>query len=314
MKSPSPQVLAILAATLSSTLGGTAIVATRFVVPEAGVLPVVFLRFAGAALVFIAFIVPRQGFRLERGDLPVFVALGLVQYAFFPWCFTHSLALIPAARGALVLATQPLVTLALSAAVGRERLTTLKVVGGLVALAAVAYALGDRIGFDGPAHDWSGEAWMFGAVLASSVYNVTSGPLIQRHGALQASYKLIPVGVVFIAAWITLDGEWGRLADIDTAGWIAVAWLGTLGGALTFWLWTWALSHTTPARVALCVTFNPVSAAALGALVLDEPVTWRVIGGLAGIFVALVLMNWTVLRPPVAALDAARATAEADSA
>jgi drug/metabolite transporter (DMT)-like permease len=300
MRSLPAPVLAVLAAMLSSVLGGSAIVATRYVVPESGVLLAVFLRFAGAALCLIAFIVPRRGLQGGRADLPRFVALGLVQYALFPWCFTHSLALIPAARGALVLATQPLVTLALSALVGRERFTALKVVGGMLALAAVAWALGDRIAFDAPAHDWSGEAWMFGAVLAGSVYNVTSGPLIQRHGALTTSYKLIPVGVVFVAAWITLDGSWGRLADIRPGGWIAVAWVASIGGALTFWLWTWALEHTTPARVALCVTFNPVSAAALGAIVLGEPVTWRVVGGLAGIFVALLLMNWTVLRPRVA--------------
>ena len=120
---------------LSSTLGGTAIVATRYVVPEAGVLATILLRFGGASLLILAFTLPRHRVRIDASDVPVVVGLGLIQFALFPWFFTQSLGLIPAARAALVLSTQPLITLALSALVGRERSTSLKVAGGVIALA-----------------------------------------------------------------------------------------------------------------------------------------------------------------------------------
>lgn len=193
--------LAVLAACLSSTLGGSAIVATRFVVPEAGVLPTILLRFVGASVLMLAFTLPRMPVRVATRHVPMVVGLGLVQFAVFPWFFTMSLAHIPAARAALVLSMQPLFTLAIAAMVGRERFTVTKV----------------------------------------------------------------------------------------------------LGGAVSFFLWIWALEHTAPSRVALAVTLNPVSAAVLGALVLDEPVTWRLLVGLVGIVAALVLVNWSVLRRAIKA-------------
>ena len=36
-----------------------------------------------------------------------------------------------------------------------------------------------------------------------------------------------------------------------------------------------------------------MSAALLGAVVLDEPVTWRMVVGLVGVIASLVLVNWS---------------------
>ena len=76
--------LAVLAAALSSILGGSSIVATRFVVPEAGVLPTIFLRFVGASLVMWAITLPRMSIRVQPRDVPLVASLGLVQFALFP--------------------------------------------------------------------------------------------------------------------------------------------------------------------------------------------------------------------------------------
>lgn len=298
MKNLPLPLLAVLAACLSSTLGGSAIVATRFVVPEVGVLPTILLRFAGASVLMLAFTLPRTEVRVAGRDAPVIVALGLVQFAVFPWFFTMSLAHIPAARAALVLSTQPLFTLALAALVGRERLSALKVAGGVLALAAVAFALGDRI-VAANAQTWKGDLYMFGAVLSGSVYNVASSYALRRYRAMVAASVMIPAGAIAIAAVVAWHGDWSAFAHIPLSGWIAVAYLTSFGGAITFFLWIWALEHTSPSRVALAVTLNPVSAAALGALVLGEAVTWRLFVGLCGVVGALVLVNWSVLRRAV---------------
>lgn len=295
MKNLPLPLLAVLAACLSSTLGGSAIVATRFVVPEAGVLPTILLRFTGASLLMLAFTLPRMPVRVDGKDAPVIVALGLVQFAVFPWFFTMSLAHIPAARAALVLSTQPLFTLALAALVGRERLSALKVVGGLLALGAVAFALGDRI-VAANAETWKGDLYMFGAVLSGSIYNVASSFALRKYRALVAGSVMIPAGAIAIAAVVAWQGDWGAFSHIGLSGWIAVLYLTSFGGAITFFLWIWALEHTAPSRVALAVTLNPVSAAVLGALILGEPVTWRLLAGLCGVVGALVLVNWSVLQ------------------
>lgn len=294
MKRLPPSLLAVAAAGLSSILGGSAIVATRFVVPEAGVLPVVFLRFAGAGLLMLAFTLPRTGLPVSGKDLPVLGTLGLVQFALFPWFFTSSLALIPAARAALVLSTQPLVTLAFAVIAGRERLTAAKVAGGALALAAVGFALSDRISAGGE-DVWRGDLYMFGAVVSGSIYNVASSFALRRHRARVAASVMVPVGAVASGLWLILLGDPSGIGRIGASGWIALAYLMSLGGAASFFLWIWALEHTAPSRVALAVTLNPVSAALLGGVVLAEPLGWRLLVGLAGIVAALVLVNWTAI-------------------
>jgi len=283
--------LAVFAAALSSTLGGSAIVATRFVVPDAGVLPTILLRFVGASIVMFAVFLHRRPGRVATSDYPVVVGLGLVQFALFPWLFTMSLAHVTAARGALILSTQPLITLVLASIVGRERFTGVKVLGGAIALGAVGFALGDRLTATTESA-WKGDLYMFAASLSGSLYNVASSYALRKYKALVVAPIMIVGGAVAIAIALVASGDYSGFAAIKPSGWAALIYLMSFGGAFTFFLWIWALEHTAPSRVALAVTFNPISATVLGALVLSEPITWRLLVGLAGIIASLVIVNW----------------------
>lgn len=297
LKSLPVPLLALLAAVASSSLGGTAIVATRYVVPEAGVLPTVALRFGGAALLMLALTLPRAPLAIEGRDRPWVVALGLVQFALFPYCFTRSLEYIPAARAALVLATQPLITLALACLAGRERFTLAKAVAGLVALASVGFALGERVDAAGDVA-WKGDLFMFGASLSGSLYNVSAGRVLGRYRALVVGTVMVSMGAVAAWALMGLSGELRALAHISARGWMAVAYLASFGGFFTFFLWIWALEHAPPSRVALAVSFNPIVATLLGQLVLGEPAGGRLLLGLGGVILSLLIVNARHLRWP----------------
>ena len=58
------------------------------------------------------------------------------------------------------------------------------------------------------------------------------------------------------------------MAAFGPPQWLAVIYLGLFGSALTFYLWAFALSRTTPTRVAISVTVNPITAALVGAVIL----------------------------------------------
>lgn len=286
--------LAVLAAAFSATIGGSAVVATRLAVPESNALTVTFLRFLGASLVMLAFTLPRTKIRIEWRDLPPVAALGLIQFALFAWFFSASLQYIPAARGALVLSTQPLLTLALAVLLKRERFTLAKAAGGVVALLGVAFALGDRVSVPG-ADTVRGDLLMFGAAVTGSIYNVTSGFYLRKYPALVLCSVMLPIGALALFSAIVIGGDWSGFSSFSWQGWLAIAYLMTIGGAVTFFLWIWALEHTTPSRVAITVTMNPVAAVILGTFILAEPVTWRLLAGLAAIIGGITLANWNAL-------------------
>lgn len=286
--------VAVVAASASAMLGGFAIVATRLAVPESNVLSVAFLRFLGASVLMLAFTLPRTRVRIARADWPPVIALGVLQFGLFAWLFTSALEYIPAARAALVLSTQPLITLAVAALIGRERLSVGKVSGGVIALAAVGFALGDRVMVAG-GNSVEGDLYMFAAALTGSIFNVASSAYLRKYPATMLASVMLPVGALSLLVAIAWSGDWSGFGSFSIAGWTAVAYLMTLGGAFTFFLWIWALEHTTPSRVAITVTMNPVSATALGALVLAEPVTWHVLIGLLGIVCGITVVNWGAL-------------------
>ena len=78
--------------------------------------------------------------------------------------------------------------------------------------------------------------------------------------------------------------------------WLAASYLGAFGSALTFYLWAFALARTTPTRVAISVTVNPVAASLVGAVLLHEPLSWNLVGGIvtvfAGIWIATTSGRW----------------------
>lgn len=62
-------------------------------------------------------------------------------------------------------------------------------------------------------------------------------------------------------------------------GWFAVVFIG-LSSGIGYFLWLWALNHTTPTRVTVFLALSPVTAALLGAVILAEPVSAMVLAGL----------------------------------
>ena len=81
----------------------------------------------------------------------------------------------------------------------------------------------------------------------------------------------------------TLATRPAALPALDPVGWAAMLYLGVVGGALTFYLWVFALGRTTPTRVAISVTVNPAVAALFGMPALGEPLGWPLLAGLAAV-------------------------------
>lgn len=284
--------MAIMAAILACVLGGAAIVATRIAVAEAHPLAVAVLRYAGAgAVMFVLMLLMQRGRRIRSAQLWPVLILGALQFGLFGWLFTSSIQYVTAARAALVLATMPVLTLALAALLGRERLTTAKTLGSILAFGGVVVALGDRE-LSAGADVWKGDLLMFAGAIVSSVYNVLTGLYTRHLPAVTMSALQLPAGAAALFVALVMTGDVGQLAAFDTRGWLAVAFIATIGGAASFYTWIWALERISPSRVAVTVTLNPVTAALLGAIVLDEPMTARLLLGLVGVVAGIALANW----------------------
>jgi drug/metabolite transporter (DMT)-like permease len=276
------EVWGVLSAVLSSGLGGTSIGATRFVRHAVDPLAIGAFRF-GLGFIFLLPVALLQGGKWPaRDDWPGVAGLGLLFFGLFPILFNASLIFTTAARGALALSTLPLLTMVVAAALGVEPLTVRKTAGVLIATSGVALALLSSLA-SAPSGAWRGDALMVGAAFCMALYSVWSKPFIARSGPIPFTTMGMSVGALFLITVATIRGSFEPVAAFATPQWLAVIYLGLFGSALTFYLWAFALSRTTPTRVAISVTVNPITAALVGAMLLDEPITWNLVVGLMAV-------------------------------
>jgi drug/metabolite transporter (DMT)-like permease len=280
------EVWGVLAAVLSSALGGTSIGATRYLVNAIDPLAIGSFRFGIGFLLLLPVVLWHGARWPARRDWPAVAGLGVLFFALFPLLFNASLIFTTAARGALALSTLPLLTMVVGAALGSEALTLRKSLGVVIAMFGVAIALLSGL-TSAPPGAWRGDLLMVGAALCMAFYSIWSKPFIVRSGPIAFTTMAMAVGsacLIVISCW---RGSFAPVADFGTPQWLAAIYLGAFGSALTFYLWAFALARTTPTRVAISVSVNPVAASLVGAVLLTEPLSWNLVGGIVTVFVGI---------------------------
>ncbi len=225
----------------------------------------------------------------RRTDLLPVVLLGVLFFTAFPYLFNLSLSYTTAARGSLALATLPFLTLIVAAILRSEAATPVKIAGVGLAMLGVGVALGDRL--IGDATLRTGDLLMVATALCGAFYNVLSRPFLGRIPALAYTTTGMIAGATASLLWAVALGAPARVAALPAWASMVVVFLGVGGAALTFFLWSYGLEHTTPTRVATTVTLNPVVSMLLGSVLLGEPVPTRLAVGLAAIAGGIVLVS-----------------------
>jgi drug/metabolite transporter (DMT)-like permease len=280
----------VLAAILSSTCGGLTGAVTRYVIGATDPLTLAAFRFGIAFLLILPLALMLKSRWPKGRDLLGVAVLGILYFALFFVLYNESLAMTTAARGSLALSTLPLVTMIVAALLGKERMTARKTLGVLIAVGGAAAAL--LTGLDGaPAGAWRGDLLMLGATLIMAFYTVWSRPFMQRSSRLGflAAGMGFGSGASALLAWER--GGWALTQSFGAAQWTAVAFIGLVGGALAFYLWVYALEHTTPTRVANTMTINPIAASLLAAVLVGEPLGLNLAVGIAAVAVGIWLAS-----------------------
>ncbi len=280
-----------LAAATAALSAGASVVATRLVVGETDPVTLAFYRYVIATLCMapVLFVLwPRSGVPVR--DLATIASLGALFFGFFPWAFSASLHYTTAARGAIGLATMPIQTLMVAALFGRESLTRTKVLSVSLAFAGIAVAFGSAALTSGSVDSLIGDSLMLLGVLSAAIYSVFGRPMLQRYNPLFVTASGMVCGALALFPLAAMGGAVTSVPTFTPNGWLALLFLGTMGGAIQFALFTWALRWLPPTRTVIYLTLNPISAMFLAAVLLGEAITIILIIGLglvmSGIFLA----------------------------
>jgi drug/metabolite transporter (DMT)-like permease len=279
----------VLAAVLSSGIGGASVGVTRFIAGSLDPLAIGAFRFGIGFVLLLPIALAGRRAWPGRDDWLGVAMLGLLFFGGFPVLFNAALTYTTAVRGALALSTLPLLTMVVAAVFKVEPLTRRKSLGVFIAMAGVALAL--LTGFAAaPADAWRGDGLMVLAALCMAVYSVASRSFIRRSDPISFTVMAMGVGALALVLISLGRGSFEPVARLGLGQWAALGFLGAFGGALGFFLWAFALQRTTPTRVAISIAVNPVAAAIVGALLVGEMLRWNVCIGvgavIAGIWIA----------------------------
>ena len=283
------------AAFIAAVLFGASVVATRVAVGSIPPLSLAFLRFGqGGLILLIALLILRPGLlRIQLGDLPYLTLLGGVLFTIFPITFNVSLKYTEASRGALMLATVPLWSAGLARIAKSEHLSLRQVGGILLTLVGVAVVLAER-GLKWQGGSWAlvGDLLMLLTAICGAIYGVLAQKMLKKYNALTVTTYAMLTGSCLLIPAAFVEGFSQALTNIDLQTACLILFLGICGGAVGYFLWTFALAHLTPTQVAVYINLNPMVAAILGAALLAEKLTLVFIAGFVAVLIGVLLVNW----------------------
>lgn len=272
---------AVVAAAATGILVGTGIVATRYVIDQTTPAALALLRYVIGVLCLVPPLLMAARVTMARRDRLPIALLGIGQFAILIVLLNYGLQHVPAARAALIFATLPLLTLVIASGLGLESLTRAKVVGVLMTLLGVGFALGAKLipgGSNGAG--WHGELAVFASALCGAVCSVFYRRYVQAYPALVVGAVAMFASVPFLGLVVLLEGSLATVSQITARGWAAVVFIGVSSG-IGYYLWLWALAHASPTRVTVFLALSPLTAAVLGVAMLGESVSPGLVVGLA---------------------------------
>ena len=244
-----------------------------------GPLETAFFRAAIAFLTVAAVVAwsDRSLLRVERDDLWLFAAFGVVSIAAFFFVYLYAISRTSVATAAILLYTAPVWVIILSRFLFHEPLTPGKVLA--VALAVAGCVLVVR-GYDPRSLRLNVLGVLAG--LASGftygMYSIFGKTALRRYSPLTTLVYSLGIGALVLggAAWA---GGAITVAH-PAAGWGAIIYLSLVTTLLAQWLYLSGLGEVEAGRASLVATFEPVVAAILGYAALGERLEgWQILGG-----------------------------------
>jgi drug/metabolite transporter (DMT)-like permease len=174
----------------------------------------------------------RQLFSVGWKQLPLLVLLGFSGIFAYNYFFFKGLKTVPASRGALLVALNPIFVMLMSAIVYHERITLRKVVGIVISLAGVIVVISRGRVTELMGGLETGDLFMLGCPLTWAIYTMSGKPVLKYTTPLQASAWASMSGLIMLLLFST--GESFPENNIPPKVWLALAYLGIVGTVIAF--------------------------------------------------------------------------------
>lgn len=285
--------LAVISLVVLCFLWGLNQVAAKLALPEVPPLQQAAVRSVGGAL--LVWLWARwRGIALwtRDGSLPGGLLAGALFAAEFACIFT-GLQYTSASRMVVFIYLSPfVVALGMPFIARSERLSAWQLAGLAMAFAGVASAFAE--GFSQPAagpHQWLGDAFGIAAgVLWGATTLAIRGSALSHASAEKTLLYQLAVSGLALTLGAALQGTpWPR--HLSALVWASMLFQVVVVSSASYLFWFWLVRHYPATRLASFTLLTPVFGLAMGALMLSEPITPRLVLGLVTVAAGIVIVN-----------------------
>ncbi|MET0333024.1 MAG: DMT family transporter [Rhizobacter sp.] len=285
--------LAVVSLVVCSVLWGLNQVAAKAVLGEVPPLVQATVRSLGGVALVLAWARLRGIPLFQRdGTLPGGLLAGALFAAEFA-CIFIGLQYTSASRMVVFIYFAPFIVAAGMPFIARsERLGWTQTGGLVLAFAGVASAFAES--FTQPAtgpQQWIGDALgVLAAVLwATTTLSIRATKLASASAEKTLAYQLGVSGVLLLIGTLWHGDPWPRSLSLIAAG--SLAYQTVIVVFASYLLWFWLVRHYPATRLAAFTLLTPVFGLLMGVLLLNEPLTVRLLLALGGVTVGMLLVN-----------------------
>lgn len=285
--------LAVVSLVACCFLWGLNQVAAKVAIAEVPPLWQAAIRSLGGALLVFVWARLRGIALFERdGSGPGGLLAGLL-FAVEFGCIFLGLQFTTASRMAVFIYISPfVVALGMPFIAKSERLTLVQLGGLLVAFAGVAWAFAE--GFSRPAAgpmQWLGDALgvAAGVLWGATTLAIRGSRLSTAVAEKTLLYQLAISGVALTVAAAATAAPWAPTLSALT--WASLFFQIVIVTFASYLLWFWLIRHYPATRLASFTLLTPVFGLLLGALLLGEPITLRLVVAAAAVGAGILIVN-----------------------
>ena len=245
-------------------------VATKLAYASFGPLTVCFLRFALSLLILkLVRIIRKDNKKLEKQDVPVLLATGLLGISVYYACENYALTLTSASAASLISGAYPAITALIGALVYHVHVTKKQAAGialamaGIVILTSGGSFSGSNVRLGNAILIFDGFLWAF--------YNFLIPHIRPAYSVLSITYYQTLLALPFLIPGLFLEGH-ASMTITPSAIW-ALLYLAVGCSVLAYLLYNFSLRGISPSAAAAIMNLMPVFGLLLSAIILNESIT-----------------------------------------
>ncbi len=272
---------------LLAAVWGASFLFMRMGAPDFGIVPLVQLRLAIAAIFLLPVLYLRVGFAEFRPDWLPLTLLGFFNSAIPFLLLTYSTLYVTAGFSSVINATAPLWGALIAWLWLSEKLQPTGIIGVVLGFAGVAVLAGDKDSLAVP-----GSALAAAAAVAGAFFYGIGANYAKRYTRHLRSLSVATGSMLYPAILLAPFAIWlWPASSPSVTAWVAVVLMGIASTGFAYILYFRLIANVGPTRAITVAYLIPVFAVVWGALVLDERVTPLMIVGCLVIFVGTALVT-----------------------